>query len=101
MYFAYSKKSLQNLKKLVFEILSLLAKRIEVSPFTCNFWGLIETWNLYNRQGIEPVAATKEILKELKTHGWRDFQEYLNNFSIDIHEELLGEFNSAIALLII
>ncbi|MDJ0571527.1 MAG: hypothetical protein QNJ53_21105, partial [Pleurocapsa sp. MO_192.B19] len=39
---------------------------------------------------IEPVAATKEILKELKTHGWQDFQEYLSNFSIDIQAEIWG-----------
>ncbi len=37
---------------------------------------------------LEPVAATKEILEELKTHGWRDFQSYLNNFSIDIQAEI-------------
>ncbi len=39
---------------------------------------------------IEPVAATKEILEELKTHGWRDFQKYLDQFSIDIQAEIWG-----------
>ncbi len=37
---------------------------------------------------LSPVAATKEILKELKTHGWRDFQKYLDQFSIDIQAEI-------------
>ncbi len=39
---------------------------------------------------IEPVAATVEILEELKTHGWRDFQKYLDQFSIDIQAEIWG-----------
>ncbi len=39
---------------------------------------------------LEPVAATKEILEELKTHGWRDFQKYLDQFSIDIQAEIWG-----------
>ncbi|MGB5637015.1 MAG: hypothetical protein WBM86_30125, partial [Waterburya sp.] len=37
---------------------------------------------------LEPVAATKEVLEKLKTHGWQDFQSYLNNFSIDIQAEI-------------
>ncbi|MGB5634628.1 MAG: hypothetical protein WBM44_08860, partial [Waterburya sp.] len=37
---------------------------------------------------LEPVAATKKVLLELKTRGWRDFQSYLSNFSIDIQAEI-------------
>ncbi|MDJ0597180.1 MAG: hypothetical protein QNJ72_45705, partial [Pleurocapsa sp. MO_226.B13] len=39
---------------------------------------------------LEPVAATKEILKELKTHGWQDFQKYLSNLGIEIQAEIWG-----------
>ena len=43
----------------------------------------IKTW-----MGLDRVAATKEVLKALNNYGWRDFQEYLDQFTIEIQAEI-------------
>ncbi len=43
----------------------------------------IKTW-----MGLDQVAETKEVLKALNDYGWRDFQEYLEQFTIEIQAEI-------------
>ena len=89
--------SIDYIKKLVAEIGGMMAfkkwvlslynsyrssTRFSTPDFLLN-QSRIKTW-----MGLDKTAATKEVLKALNNYGWRDFQQYLDQFSIEIQAEI-------------
>ena len=49
---------------------------------------LLQESKIREWMGLDRTAATQEVLKALNNYGWRDFQSYLDRFSIDIQAEI-------------
>ena len=49
---------------------------------------LLQESKIREWMGLDRAGLTLEVLKALNNYGWRDFQEYLDRFSIDIQAEI-------------